>query len=398
MSDFTLFKSGGMADLYEVEYQGKPCIKKKMKIGDAQDSFNRFRTEYELLSKIDSPFVVKVYDIDGSSYIMERADCDLEEYIENNNLTTEKKTTLINEIIGGIEALHKQNIVHRDLKPGNILIFGGHAKVSDLGISKLLTSHTNTTVLSKRSELGSVRYMCDGQMNGDRPSVYFDIFALSKIIYFIEEERTPPIGHITEMNSENYKSLVLSIQNEKTTPINNISKLKEKIEVLKNIPKDVQLVLDTKYGFNEGGIDIYALFEIVDKNSNSTFDFLERNFDKIYSKIQPKDNDALNLLYKHYKTAVDVYVSQNMWSFSATLTMCKNFIKIYEKASNDLLKQQSLLSAFEYPCLANRWEALRYFVAYTKSENLYDLVSDILITNNQDYYDNFIEYYSGTRN
>ena len=41
------------------------------------------------------------------------------------------------EILDGLEHIHKQNIIHRDLKPSNIFLSstGDHAKIGDFGLA-----------------------------------------------------------------------------------------------------------------------------------------------------------------------------------------------------------------------------------------------------------------------
>ena len=50
------------------------------------------------------------------------------------------------ELILALEALHKENIIHRDIKPDNILLDeDGHIKLTDFGLSKILTDNKTYT-------------------------------------------------------------------------------------------------------------------------------------------------------------------------------------------------------------------------------------------------------------
>ena len=60
---------------------GKCVSKKQIKDMDSQREFVRLRREYDILKDLNHPNIVRVYDIDGASYIMERADCDPNQYI-----------------------------------------------------------------------------------------------------------------------------------------------------------------------------------------------------------------------------------------------------------------------------------------------------------------------------
>ena len=59
------------------------------------------------------------------------------DYIVANTKLNEKEACKIyQEIIGGIEYLHKINIVHRDLKPENLLLDDNKdIKIVDFGLS-----------------------------------------------------------------------------------------------------------------------------------------------------------------------------------------------------------------------------------------------------------------------
>lgn len=49
------------------------------------------------------------------------------------------------DICEGLHALHVRGIVHRDLKPHNVLLVeSGHAKLSDMGLSKQLVAEQSS--------------------------------------------------------------------------------------------------------------------------------------------------------------------------------------------------------------------------------------------------------------
>jgi 5'-AMP-activated protein kinase catalytic alpha subunit len=89
---------------------------------------------------------------------------ELFQHISNNEKIKElEAVTFYQQIISGIEYIHKLGIVHRDLKPANVLLTlsssGQYvAKLSDFGVS---TAHgmTSTRATSKGGAVGTCAYM-----------------------------------------------------------------------------------------------------------------------------------------------------------------------------------------------------------------------------------------------
>lgn len=100
----------------------------------------RFKYEYEnMLRLAKSPYVLKVfnYDENNDSYLMEKCDCNVYDYLENNPFKDDKLILqVIEELLLGMKDVHEAGIIHRDLHLGNILIKEGHVVLSDFGLSK----------------------------------------------------------------------------------------------------------------------------------------------------------------------------------------------------------------------------------------------------------------------
>lgn len=75
---------------------------------------------------------------------LEKADCDLREYlVKNSALKNEEKHQIARDICSGLAALHEKGIYHGDLKPSNILMVGKRAKLSDFGNSHFVEAGTS---------------------------------------------------------------------------------------------------------------------------------------------------------------------------------------------------------------------------------------------------------------
>ena len=67
-------------------------------------------------------------------YMMDCADCDLKQFLENNDLDKKEKVEICYQIASGLGELHTIDCYHRDIKPDNILLFERELKIGDLGL------------------------------------------------------------------------------------------------------------------------------------------------------------------------------------------------------------------------------------------------------------------------
>ena len=134
---------------------------------------NRLEREIKILKNIRHPNIINLYNIiqTEKKYYL------ITEYIEGRELFDYiiKKRKLdefesckfFQQLINGIEYLHKLKIVHRDLKPENILIDekNGILKIADFGLSNIF-SQKNNFMLS--SPCGSPCYAAPEMLNGNK--------------------------------------------------------------------------------------------------------------------------------------------------------------------------------------------------------------------------------------
>ena len=116
-----------------------------------------------LLKSIKHDNILEIYDakiIDKQyAYFLtpEISGGDLKNYIDNNIITLFDAINLTQQILNGLNELHKSpnNLLHRDLKPNNILIDRETKRIyiSDFGSIKYIDDNTESVVASKCTEI-----------------------------------------------------------------------------------------------------------------------------------------------------------------------------------------------------------------------------------------------------
>ena len=184
---------------------------------------NEFKLEAEILSKINSKYVVKYeksFEEDNTfNIIMEYCENgDLSDYIGNQKkkgkpLDENIIWTFFIKIALGLADIHKMNILHRDLKSLNVFLKKDNdIRVGDLGIAKLL----NETFFAK-TFIGTPYYLSP-EICEDKPyNNKSDVWALGCIIYELCTYSYPFIA-----NSQ--PALLQKILYDKPKPIQNYSK------------------------------------------------------------------------------------------------------------------------------------------------------------------------------
>jgi serine/threonine-protein kinase len=118
----------------------------------------------------------------------------------------EKALEMILGILRGIEHLHSRNVVHRDLKPDNILLQGNFPRITDFGISRIVSTNSMST-----KAMGSPAYMSPESFQGSK-SPQCDIWSAGVILYEMLNGTHP-------YTSETIYGLVASIQQDEPTPL-----------------------------------------------------------------------------------------------------------------------------------------------------------------------------------
>ncbi len=148
----------------------------------------RFIREAEILSQINHPNVIKIFEYGVSEdeeipYIVMEfiPGRPLNHHMRSNNFTIEQIIYIIRQIADALAIVHYYGVIHRDVKPGNIILCDDMTlKLTDFGIARVDNSELTIT----REILGSPAYMSpEAFENSIRSDSRSDIFSLGVIAY-----------------------------------------------------------------------------------------------------------------------------------------------------------------------------------------------------------------------
>jgi tRNA A-37 threonylcarbamoyl transferase component Bud32 len=146
----------------------------------------RFVQEFDIISSIDHPNVVKIYDrgfSDRHAYIaMEYfPDGSLVEVV-SKGLSARQALSLLAQAASALREIHNRGIVHRDIKPGNLMARAdGSIVLADFGIAKRLGDDMGRT---RQGELyGTPYYVSPEQIEGSPATTQSDIYSLGIIFH-----------------------------------------------------------------------------------------------------------------------------------------------------------------------------------------------------------------------
>jgi tRNA A-37 threonylcarbamoyl transferase component Bud32 len=129
---------------FDQHYQRWFAIK-QAKSDLTEKEIQRFKKEYDILSKIKFPYILEVfsYNSKNNSYTMEFCDFSLKDYIiwNNQKLSFAIRKRMALQFLYGVDFLYKKKLFHRDLSWNNILVKLYdqniiYIKISDFGLVK----------------------------------------------------------------------------------------------------------------------------------------------------------------------------------------------------------------------------------------------------------------------
>ena len=155
----------------------------------------RFKQELLLSSKVTDRHVIRIYDLgeaQGVKFItMEFMEGDNLHKIlkQRGKLEIVEAVEIMEQVVSGLAAAHREGIIHRDLKPANIMRDkSGRVVVMDFGLARTFSGDgmTQTGMM-----LGTMEYMSPEQAQGMDVKASSDIFTVGLILYELLAGVTP---------------------------------------------------------------------------------------------------------------------------------------------------------------------------------------------------------------
>ncbi len=211
--------AGGMGEVY-LAHDDKLNRKVALKILPAEflaeaERVKRFKREARMISALNHPYIVTIYDVgsaDGINYIAT-------EYVEGETVRdlikrgVDLKQTLsvVSQTCEALAAAHAAGIIHRDIKPENIMIRpDGFVKVLDFGLAKLnehaefqqsLANYTMKGIL-----IGTPAYMSPAQVSDEKVDHRTDLWSVGVVLFEMLTGKNPFKG---ETRQDTFQKILL---------------------------------------------------------------------------------------------------------------------------------------------------------------------------------------------
>ncbi|RME87624.1 MAG: hypothetical protein D6785_01755, partial [Planctomycetota bacterium] len=194
---------GGMGAVYlgeNLKLGRKEAIKVLSGEGAANaEQLMRFQREARAAGTLDSPHIVRVYNIgedQGIPYIsMEFVEGESIQDKINRDKKIEIKEAIdyIRQAAKGLLMAHEKGIIHRDIKPDNLLVTkDGTVKVADFGLARKIEDTMGITQTG--AIMGTPYFMSPEQCSGNPTDERSDIYSLGATFYYMLTGKHPFTG------------------------------------------------------------------------------------------------------------------------------------------------------------------------------------------------------------
>ena len=178
---------GGFARVFKAKRKDGKFVAVKIPISMDAITGKSFIAEMQNWTKLSHPNIVRLFDFNimPMPYFEEEL-CDSALAELKKPLECEEAVWILFNVCEGLKFAHDRKIIHRDLKPQNILLKNGVPKISDWGLSRIISESTSTTATSF-----TPYYAAPEQINNRVKNERTDIWQLGVILYELVTGKLP---------------------------------------------------------------------------------------------------------------------------------------------------------------------------------------------------------------
>jgi serine/threonine protein kinase len=163
------------------------AVKVLLHTTDSHSSIARFKREAQVLTHMQHPHILPVYDFgeqNGRLYLVSQ-------YVENSvtlsNMIGQRieigaTLRLIACLLSALDYAHAYGMIHRDITPANVLLLSPvWPMLADFGIARLISGSLRLTRLS--TIIGTTAYMAPERANGEIFDARADLYSIGVVLY-----------------------------------------------------------------------------------------------------------------------------------------------------------------------------------------------------------------------
>ena len=203
----SLIGQGGMGSVWlarrsDGRFEGTAAVKllNASLVGRAGEE--RFRREGSILARLAEPHIARLLDAgvstSGQLYlVLEYVEGEpIDRFCDAHALSVAERLRLFLEVLEAVAQAHANLVVHRDIKPSNVLVDqGGHAKLLDFGIAKLLDGEgeagATTAITREGGRALTPEFAAPEQITGGAVTTATDVYALGMLLFVLLTGRHP---------------------------------------------------------------------------------------------------------------------------------------------------------------------------------------------------------------